>query len=295
MNTKIALLQMSMSADKEKNLSTAIDCLTQAANNGAQIACLPELFLTPYFCQRELHSNFALAEEIDGATTKKLSQVAKDLSLVIIASLFEKRALGLYHNTAIVIDNDGKLCGIYRKTHIPDDPNFYEKFYFAPGDTGFKTFTTNIGKIGVIICWDQWFAESARLTALSGAEIIFAPTAIGWHPTEKNEFGKRQHNAWETVQRGHAIANGVYFAVCNRTGFELAEPQNNNHDGIEFWGQSFIADPMGEIIALAPSNQPAIIYANVNSQLIENTRTAWPFFRDRRGEMYQELTKLYGE
>ncbi|GHS93474.1 apolipoprotein acyltransferase [Planctomycetales bacterium] len=285
---KIALIQMTMSAKPAENLRQATRLLAAAAKNGATVACLPELFLTPYFCQREDAANFDLAEPIPGATTQELCRLARSLNLVVVASLFERRARGVYHNTAAVIDADGALCGVYRKSHIPDDPNFYEKFYFTPGDTGFRSFATRAGKIGVIICWDQWFPESARLTALTGADIIFAPTAIGRLPTEN---GPRQHAAWETVQRGHAVANGVYYAACNRAGFE----RTADGDGIEFWGQSFIADPMGEVLALAPVAGEAIIYAEMRPRVIEDTRRTWPFFRDRRPELYAGLPRVWND
>src|SRR5450432_64782 len=244
---KLGLIQTTASADPGANLKKTLALAARAAKSGAQIICTQELFRSQYFCQSEDHENFKLAEKIPGPSTAAFQKLAKKYQVVIIASLFEKRAAGVYHNTAAIIDADGSLLGTYRKMHIPDDPLFYEKFYFTPGDLGFKTWDTRFGKIGVLICWDQWYPEAARLTALSGAEILFYPTAIGWHPSEKQVFGKRQHSAWETIQRSHAIANGCYVAAPNRIGHEAPA----GGDGIEFWGQSFVADPSGEIIGKA--------------------------------------------
>src|SRR3954451_4750913 len=243
-SSRVALVQMQCGTDPAANLEKAIQFIRDAAKQGAEIVCLPELFRSQYFCQSEDHANFALAEEIPGPTTVSLGNVARENNVVIVASLFEKRAAGVYHNTAAIIDADGKFLGKYRKMHIPDDPAFYEKFYFTPGDLGFNAWETKHGKIGVCVCWAQWYPEAARLTALRGAQILFYPTAIGWHPQEKAEFGQRQHDSWETIQRSHAIANGCYVAVANRVGHEAPD----GGDGIQFWGQSFIADPSGQLL-----------------------------------------------
>jgi N-carbamoylputrescine amidase len=249
------------------------------------VICLPELFRSQYFCQTEEHANFELAEEIPGKSTAALGELARELSVVIIASLFERRSAGLYHNTAAIIDSDGTLLGKYRKMHIPDDPLYHEKFYFTPGDLGFKSWNTARGKLGVLVCWDQWYPEAARLTALRGAEILFYPTAIGWHPKEKAEFGKAQHSSWETIQRSHAIANGCYVAVPNRVGHETPA----GGDGIEFWGQSFICGPDGEIIARGSIDREEIITAEVDWRRVNEHRTHWPFLRDRRIDAYAGL------
>ena len=285
--TKIALVQMRCSTEPEKNLATAIARIRDAAKQGAQIVCLPELFRSQYFCQAEDHANFALAEEIPGPTTDSLGKLAAELKVVIIASLFEKRGAGVYHNTAVTIDVDGKLLGRYRKMHIPDDPLYHEKFYFTPGDLGFQSWTTAKGKIGVCVCWDQWYPEAARLTALRGAEILFYPTAIGWHPSEKERYGAAQHSAWETIQRSHAIANGCFVAVANRVGHE--RPVGG--DGIEFWGQSFIVAPSGEIIAQGSVDKEELVMAEVDWAKVEEHRTHWPFLRDRRIDAYGEIQK----
>jgi N-carbamoylputrescine amidase len=281
-NTKIALVQMRCGAEPDKNFARAIDFVRDAAKEGAQIVCLPELFRSQYFCQAEDHANFALAEEIPGKSTSTLGELAKELGVVIIASLFEKRRAGVYHNTAAIIDSDGKLLGKYRKMHIPDDPLYHEKFYFAPGDLGFQAWETQRGKIGVCICWDQWYPEAARLTALRGAEIIFYPTAIGWHPGEKEEFGEAQHSAWETIQRSHAIANGCYIAVANRVGHETPV----GGAGIEFWGQSFVCGPNGEIIAKGSIDREEIVLVDIDWSEVDRHRTHWPFLRDRRVDAY---------
>lgn len=286
---EIGLIQMRCSEDPSENLENAIALIRDAAAQGAQIICLQELFRTVYFCQEENHKYFQYAEAIPGPTTERLSTLAKELQVVIVASLFERRAAGLYHNTAAVIDADGSLLGIYRKMHIPDDPLFYEKFYFTPGDLGFRCWQTKYARVGVLICWDQWYPEAARLTALRGAEIIFYPTAIGWHPSEKAEFGERQHSSWETVQRGHAIANGCYVAVPNRVGHEAPA----GGDGLEFWGRSFIADPAGQILARANGEKPEVLIASIDSKALEAQRVHWPFLRDRRIEAYAELTKRF--
>jgi N-carbamoylputrescine amidase len=285
--TKIGLIQMRCGADPQKNLDRAIEFIRDAARQGANIVCLPELFRSQYFCQTEDHKNFDLAEEVPGKSTAALAEVARETGAVIIASLFERRSAGLYHNTAAIIDSDGKLLGKYRKMHIPDDPLFREKFYFAPGDLGFKAWDTQRGKIGVCVCWDQWYPEAARLTALRGAEIIFYPTAIGWHPSEKKEFGKAQHSAWETIQRGHAIANGCYIAVANRVGHEAPA----GGDGIEFWGQSFVCGPDGEIIAKGSINEEEIVTAEIDWGRVDEQRTHWPFLRDRRIDAYDEINR----
>ena len=283
--TKIALVQMRCGAEPDKNFGHAIDFIRDAARQGAPIVCLPELFRSQYFCQAEDHANFSLAEEIPGGSTTTLGDLAKELGVVIIASLFEKRRAGVYHNTAAIIDSDGKLLGKYRKMHIPDDPLYHEKFYFAPGDLGFQAWETQRGKIGVCVCWDQWFPEAARLTALRGAEIIFYPTAIGWHPGEKEEFGEAQHSAWETIQRSHAIANGCYIAAANRIGHEAPA----GGPGIEFWGQSFICGPDGQIIAKGSIDREEIVLAEIDWSAVDRHRTHWPFLRDRRVDAYGEI------
>ncbi len=285
--TKIALAQMRCGAEPERNLARAIEFIRDATRQGAEIVCLPELFRSQYFCQTEDHKNFELAEEVPGKSTDALAEVARETGAVIIASLFEKRSAGLYHNTAAIINSDGKLLGKYRKMHIPDDPLYHEKFYFAPGDLGFKAWDTARGKIGVCVCWDQWYPEAARLTALRGAEIIFYPTAIGWHPSEKKEFGKAQHSAWETIQRGHAIANGCYVAVANRVGHETPA----GGDGIEFWGQSFVCGPDGEIIAKGSIDQEEIVAAEIDWARVNEHRTHWPFLRDRRIDAYGDINR----
>ena len=285
--TRVALVQMRCGPEPDKNFAHAVDFIHEAAGQGAQITCLPELFRSQYFCQSEDHKNFALAEEIPGQSTLALGDVARGTGIVIIASIFEKRSAGVYHNTAAIINDDGKLLGKYRKMHIPDDPLYHEKFYFAPGDLGFQAWPTAQGKIGVCVCWDQWYPEAARLTALRGAEILFYPTAIGWHPSEKKEFGTAQYSAWETIQRSHAIANGCYVAAANRVGHEAPE----GGDGIEFWGQSFIAAPSGEIIAKGSVDREEIVIADVEWDRVNEHRTHWPFLRDRRVDAYAGLEK----
>jgi N-carbamoylputrescine amidase len=280
--TKIALVQMRCGLDPEKNFSRALDFIRDAAKKGAAIVCLPELFRSQYFCQTEDHKNFELAEEIPGKSTSELTKLAGELGVAIVASLFEKRRAGVYHNTAAIIDADGKFLGKYRKMHIPDDPLYHEKFYFTPGDLGFQAWETKHGKIGVCVCWDQWYPEAARLTALRGAEIIFYPTAIGWHPSEKKEFGGAQHSAWETIQRSHAIANGCYVAAANRVGHEAPA----GGDGIEFWGQSFICGPDGEIIAKGSVDREEIVIGEIDWARVNEHRTHWPFLRDRRVDAY---------
>jgi len=280
---------MRCSTQHGDNLARAFELTRKAAGSGAQVICLPELFLSQYFCQVEDHKYFDLAEEIPGPTTASLCELARELGVVIVASLFEKRAPGLFHNTCAIIDSDGTYLGKYRKMHIPDDPLYYEKFYFTPGDTGFRSWNTRMGKIGVCICWDQWYPEAARLTALHGAEILFYPTAIGWHPGEKAEFGTRQHDAWETIQRSHAIANGCYVVATNRVGHEAPD----GGPGIEFWGQSFICDPSGTLLAKAGSGSEEILVCEADPGKIKDQRTHWPFFRDRRIDSYQDITRRY--
>lgn len=286
----VGLTQFSLSTNTEDNLTKAVSWVQRAAKLGANIVCLPELYRSQYFCQREDFNLFDLAEGIPGPSTLKFQDLAKELNIVIIVPLFEKRATGLYHNTAVVINHDGTINGIYRKMHIPDDPSFYEKYYFAPGDLGFKSFNTKFGKIGTLICWDQWFPEGARATALKGAEVIFYPTAIGWHPSEKDRYGMAQKDSWITIQRSHAIANGVYVASVNRTGFEKTVEEQ---DGIIFWGSSFICDPQGVIIAQASEEKEEILLAEIDTNHIETIRRNWPFLRDRRIDAYDEISKRY--
>lgn len=286
-NFTIGTIQMQMKiGDPEANLAKACELLEQAAAKGVQVACLPELFMGEYFCQREQTDIFDLAEPVPGPTTEKLSQIAKKNKMVIIASLFEKRAPGICHNTAAVIDADGQMLGIYRKMHIPHDPLFFEKYYFSPGDTGFKAFDTAYGRIGVLVCWDQWFPEGARITALKGAKALFYPTAIGWHPAEKAEYGESQVNAWETMMRSHAIANGVYVAAANRFGQEKIVG-----DGLEFWGHSFISDPYGRLLEVGSHDSEDVLVATVDLTVQEQTRRWWPFFRDRRIDAYGDILK----
>jgi len=280
----VGLVQTSCTPDPDANLARTLAGLGRAADAGAEVVCTQELFRSLYFCQSEDHAQFDLAETIPGPTTEAVAAVAKRRGVVVIASLFEKRAPGVYHNSAAVIDADGTLAGIYRKMHIPDDPLYYEKFYFTPGDTGFTSFVTRPARIGVLICWDQWYPEGARLTALRGAEVLFYPTAIGWHPAEKAEYGAAQHDAWRTMQRSHAIANGVYVAAVNRTGHE--GPPGG---GLEFWGGSFVADPFGRIVAESPPDRDDVLLSRVDRRLIEETRRHWPFLRDRRVDAYAGL------
>ena len=287
---KIGLIQIALSKDTDKNLQKAINWISKAARKGAQVICLPELFRSQYFCQSENIDYFELAETIPGSSTEAISKVAKQNKVVVIVPVFEKRALGVYHNSLAVIDTKGKIAGIYRKMHIPDDPSYYEKFYFTPGDLGYKSFDTEYGNIGTLICWDKWYPEGARLTALQGAAILFYPTAIGWHPREKKEHGKNQFESWQTIQRSHAIANGVYVAAVNRVGLEK---ENSKSTGIEFWGSSFVADPQGVVIAQASSNKEEIIMAEVDLNRIEYIRRNWPFLRDRRIDTYQDISKRF--
>ena len=283
--TRLALIQMKMSSDKEKNIKSAIAKIRFAKKRGANIVCLPELFLTNYFCQVEKHSNFNLAESVPGPTTSIFSSLAKELSLILLLSIFEKKTSGIYHNTSVVINENGKILGKYRKMHIPDDPQYYEKFYFTPGDLGFKSFKTKKGNLGTLICWDQWFPEAARLTALKGAEILFYPTAIGWHPSEKKKFGKSQLESWLTVQRSHAIANGVYVAAINRVGIEKQDSKK-----LEFWGNSVVFDPNGKIIKKGNLSEQVLV-CDIDLKKIDTIRRHWPFFRDRRIDSYKDILK----
>lgn len=289
-NFVASVIQMTINIDAGENLKNAINWIEKAARQGAEVICLPELFRSQYFCQTENIDNFNLAETIPGESTNEIGKLAAKLNIEVVVPVFEKRSSGLYHNSIVMIDSDGELKGIYRKMHIPDDPGYYEKFYFTPGDLGYKTFKTNYGNIGTLICWDQWYPEAARLTALQGASIIFYPTAIGWHPDEKEKHGKKQFDSWQTIQRGHAIANGVYVAAANRIGLEKAE---RDSDGIEFWGQSFICNPQGVILAQGSADKEEIIIAEIDLNKIENIRRHWPFFRDRRIDTYGDITKRF--
>ena len=318
--TRVALIQMSCDASPDVNLAKAVARVREAAENGAKLVCLPELFRAQYFCQREDHALFALTESIPGPSTAALSEVVREHDLVLIASLFERRAPGLYHNTAAILDHASDkpdhIAAIYRKMHIPDDPLYYEKFYFTPGDLGFQAQRTSAGNIGTLVCWDQWYPEAARLAALKGAETLFYPTAIGWHPAEKAEFGERQYAAWQTIQRAHAIANGVYVCAVNRVGHELGDvlidgklnrvpPTANEvvgmtgdfvvgpNPGLEFWGGSFIADPFGRVIAQASHEKEEILYAELDPAEVEVTRQHWPFLRDRRIDAYGGITSRF--
>jgi len=286
-NVTIGLIQMRMTADPAENFARAVDRIRGAAARGARIICLPELFRSQYFCQTEDHRFFGLAEPVPGPSTEALARLAAELDTVLIASLFEKRAEGLYHNTAAIIDADGTYLGKYRKMHIPDDPQYYEKFYFTPGDLGFRTWQTRQAAAGVLICWDQWYPEAARLTALTGAQILFYPTSIGWLPAEKAEYGASQQQAWETMQRSHAIANGVFVAAVNRVGHE-GDPAG----GIEFWGGSFVADPSGNILAKAGAGEETLVVP-CDLGRVDFARTHWPFLRDRRVDAYEPITRRY--
>jgi N-carbamoylputrescine amidase len=286
----IGLIQLSFGKDQDDNLKKAADWCVKAAKQGADVICLPELFRSQYFCQEENIKNFDLAESIPGPSTERLGKVAKENGVVIVASLFEKRAPGIYHNTAAILNDNGEIGGLYRKMHIPDDPAYFEKFYFTPGDLGYKSFSTSFGNIGTLICWDQWYPEGARITALKGASVIFYPTAIGWHPYEKDEHGKPQFESWQTVQRGHAISNGVYVAAVNRIGLEKV---SDDSAGIEFWGSSFVADPQGIIIAQASADKEEILIAEVDMNRIEYIRRNWPFLRDRRIDSYLGIDKRF--
>ena len=282
---------MACRPDAAENLRRAISGVEEAASAGAAVVCLPELFRSPYFCQREDAASFDLAESVPGPTTEALGEVARKAGAVVIAPLFERRAAGLYHNSAVVIDSTGQVAGLYRKMHIPDDPAYYEKFYFTPGDLGFVAFETSVGRLGVLICWDQWYPEAARLVALQGASIIFYPTAIGWHPEEKQQFGAAQRDAWRTVQRAHAIANGLYVAAVNRVGLEKVAGAAGQ--GIEFWGSSFLSDPFGAIVAEAPADREAIVVGEVDLDRLEEVRRNWPFLRDRRIDAYAGLDRRF--
>jgi N-carbamoylputrescine amidase len=305
---RVALIQMSCEASTEANLAKAVGRLREAAAGGAKLVCLPELFRAQYFCQREDHALFAVAEPIPGPSTAALSDVVREHKLVLVASLFERRAPGLYHNTAAILDyaSEAKdnVAAIYRKMHIPDDPLYYEKFYFTPGDLGFMAQKTSAGPIGTLVCWDQWYPEGARMTALKGAETLFFPTAIGWHPSEKAEFGERQYDAWQTIQRSHAIANGVFVCAVNRVGHEHGDVEHSGEtlrgpgdhtaaSGLEFWGGSFIADPFGRVIAQASHDKEEILYADLNADEVEVTRQHWPFLRDRRIDAYGGITSRF--
>ena len=283
---RLGLVQMRCGTDPAANVERAVAGVREAAGRGAGIVCLPELFRTQYFCQREDAALFDLAEPIPGPTTDRMAAVAKELGVVLVVSLFERRAAGVYHNTAVILDADGRIAGRYRKMHIPDDPLYYEKFYFTPGDLGFAAFDTKVGPVGALVCWDQWYPEGARLTALAGADVLFYPTAIGWHPSEKVEYGERQVAAWQTIQRSHAIANGVYVAAVNRVGHEGAADA-----GLEFWGASFVCDPFGVVVAEAPRDAEAVLVVECDRQHQEDVRRSWPFLRDRRIDAYGAITQ----
>jgi len=290
----IGLVQMKCTTNAEENLSRAIRKISEAAARGAQVISLHELFLGEYFCRIEDAELFNLAEAIPGPSTEKLAKVAKEKKVALVVSLFERRAAGVYHNSCAVLDADGSFLGKYRKMHIPDDPLYYEKFYFTPGDLGFPNFDTKYARIGIQICWDQWYPEGSRLTALGGAQIIFYPTSIGWHPQEKAQLGKAQLDAWKTIQRGHAIANGIYVAAVNRVGYE-GKPEKGD-PGIEFWGNSFVADPFGQVISEAANDKEEILIVECDPAKSEETRRGWPFFRDRRIDAYQPiLNRWLGE
>ncbi len=285
---RVGLVQTTCSTDPQENLDKTVVLIREAAAKGAQIVCLQELFRSQYFCREENAELFNLAETIPGPSTETIGKVAKEAKVSVVASLFEKRATGLYHNTAAIIGSDGTLKGIYRKMHIPDDPLYFEKFYFTPGDTGFLNFDTEFGRIGVLVCWDQWYPEGARLTSLQGANILFYPTAIGWHPHEKEQYGEAQRDAWITIQRSHAIANGIYVAAVNRIGFE--GPADN---GLEFWGSSFVADPFGQIIQQASTDKEEVFVVECDPARMEEVRRNWPFYRDRRIDAYGAITNRW--
>ena len=287
---KVGIVQMHMSTDPAANLDRALKLVSKAAAEGARLVCLPELFSWRYFCQTEDAAHFSLAEPVPGPTTKALEALAVELEATVVTSIFERRAPGIYHNTAVVVDGKRGYLGKYRKMHIPDDPGYYEKFYFAPGDLGFKSFSTNVGECGVMVCWDQWYPEAARLTALDGAQILIYPTAIGWHPEEKATLGPRQHEAWELVQRSHGIANGCFVIAANRVGFE-AHPSEST--GIEFWGQSFVSAPDGRVLGRASSVDEAVLAVELDFAELEESRIGWPFLRDRRIDAYGDLTKRF--
>ena len=287
---KVGIVQMSMGEAPEANLDRAIEGLREAAAGGAKLVVLPELFRSRYFCQAEEPRNFGLAEPVPGPSTERLAGIAAELDVTVVASLFERRAPGLFHNTAAVLDAGRGFVGKYRKMHIPDDPRYYEKFYFAPGDLGFKSFETSAAEVGVLVCWDQWYPEAARLTAMQGAEVLCYPTAIGWHPEEKAQVGAQQHAAWQTMQVSHAIANGCFVVAVNRVGFE---PDPTGKGGIEFWGQSFVAAPDGRIVAKAPAESEAVLVVELDLAEVDAARIGWPFFRDRRIDAYSDLTRRF--
>jgi N-carbamoylputrescine amidase len=287
---KVGLLQLSCALDPNENFAKTEWKIREAAGQGAQIICTQELFRSQYFCREEKHELFALAEPIPGPSTGALGRLAGELGVIIVASLFERRAAGLYHNTAAVIGTDGQILGLYRKMHIPDDPLYFEKFYFTPGDLGFSNFDTPFGRVGVLVCWDQWYPEAARLSSLAGANILFYPTAIGWHPSEKEQYGKAQLDAWQTIQRGHAIANGIYVAAVNRVGFE-GPPDK----GLEFWGSSFVSDPFGQVIAQASTNKEETLIVECDPHRMEEVRQNWPFLRDRRIDAYAPILNRWLE
>src|SRR5256884_3526348 len=289
---KVGLVQMSMSADPDGNLKKGVVQIQEAAAAGARLVCLPELFRSLYFAQHEDAALFDLAEPVPGPTTEALGRAAQRSGVVVLAPVFERRAPGLYHNSVAVIDADGRMVGIYRKMHIPDDPAYYEKFYFTPGDLGYRAFDTRVGRVGALVCWDQWYPEGARITALQGAHVLFYPTAIGWHPSEKAEFGTAQHDAWRTIQRAHAIANGVYVAVVNRVGFETGNIRGNSAPGagLEFWGGSVLCDPLGRVLAEASHDKEEILVGDVDLRALEDIRRNWPFLRDRRIDSYAPIT-----
>jgi len=285
---RVGIAQFACSTDVDTNLDKAVEVIREAAKQGAQVVCLQELFRSQYFCRVESADLFDLAEPIPGPSTDVIGKVAKEAGVAVVASLFEKRAQGLYHNTAAILDADGEMLGIYRKMHIPDDPLYYEKFYFTPGDTGFPNFNTKFGRIGTLVCWDQWYPEGARLSALGGASVLFYPTAIGWHPAEKEQYGAAQLDAWRTIQRAHAIANGIYVCAVNRIGFE-----GTPDSGLEFWGNSFIADPFGQVIAQASGDKEEVLVAEIDPARIDEVRRNWPFLRDRRIDAYGPLTSRW--
>jgi N-carbamoylputrescine amidase len=287
---QVGLVQMTMSREAGENLEKAVARVGEAARAGAEVVCLPELFRSTYFCQKEDPALFDLAEPVPGPSTEALGRAAKKSGVAVVAPIFERRAAGLYHNTAVILDADGTVAGLYRKMHIPDDPLFYEKFYFTPGDLGFQAFDTRPGRIGALICWDQWYPEGARLTALRGAAVLFYPTAIGWHPHEKAQHGPAQRSAWQTIQRSHAIANGVYVAVVNRVGHEIP-PEGG--PGLEFWGSSFLADPFGVVVAEASTGKEEILVGEVSLPRIEEVRRNWPFLRDRRIDAYAGIDRRF--
>ena len=289
-NVRVGLIQLACSQDSAENLYRAAAKVEEAAQKGAGLVCLPELFCSQYFCQTENADLFDLAESVPGPSTEALRRVAKQHEVVIVVPIFERRTAGIYHNSIVVLDRDGSMAGLYRKMHIPDDPAYYEKFYFTPGDKGFQAISTSLGKIGTLICWDQWYPEAARLTALQGAEILFYPTAIGWHPSEKLEEGKAQREAWQTIQRSHAIANGVFVVSVNRVGHE--KPSEGG-DGIEFWGSSFVCDPFGVVLSEASVAREEILVVELNLRRIEEIRRNWPFLRDRRVDAYGGITKRF--